>query len=82
VLSTNANTSKFDSSTTNHDAAIDIEGAESLVSIRLQATTSVYDTEEDLENVPAQRSRNRDKRMVQTVIEFTNLYLRPKEETE
>jgi hypothetical protein len=53
VLSTNANTSKFDSSTTNHDAAIDIEGAESLVSLRLQATTSVYDTEEDLENVQA-----------------------------
>ncbi|KAF2839912.1 hypothetical protein M501DRAFT_1015996 [Patellaria atrata CBS 101060] len=61
---------ELDSRTANHDAAIDIEGAESLMSLHLQqrqAATSVHDTEavddtEDLENVQAQRSLNRGKK--------------------
>ena len=41
-------TSKLDSRVTSHDARIDIEAAESLVSLHLQAATSVDDTEEEL----------------------------------
>ena len=55
VPSTTANTSKLDSHTTNHDAAIDREGAQSLVSDGLQQRPATFleDTEEDLENVEA-----------------------------
>ncbi|MCJ1422361.1 hypothetical protein MMC29_000241 [Sticta canariensis] len=51
---------ELDPRTANHNAVIDIEGAESLMSLHLQqqAATSVDDTEEDLENVQVQRSRN------------------------
>ena len=73
---------KLDSRTANHDAAIDIEGAESLMSLHLQqrqAATSVHeieavdDTEEDLENVQAQRLRNRGSCKVQSL---SNLLIR------
>jgi hypothetical protein len=55
VLSTTADPSKLEPYTSNHNAAIDIEGAKSLMSLHLQqqAATSVNDTEEDLENVQA-----------------------------
>jgi hypothetical protein len=54
-----ADMSKVDSRAANHDAATTVEGAEGLVSLRQQAATSVDDTEEDLENVHAQRARHR-----------------------
>jgi len=63
--------SKLDSRTGHHDAAIDIEGAESLVSLRLQAATSVDDTEEDLEDVHAPEAGSRGKRKNQLVIGLT-----------
>lgn len=54
-LPTIADMNKFDPRTANHDVATTIEGAESAVSLRLQAATSIDGTEEDLENVHAQR---------------------------
>ncbi|KIV98427.1 uncharacterized protein PV09_09759 [Verruconis gallopava] len=50
--------------TAHHNAAIDIEGAESLMSLhqQQQATTHVDEVEEDWESVKTQRSRNRDKK--------------------
>ncbi|KAH8725621.1 hypothetical protein GQ44DRAFT_796697 [Phaeosphaeriaceae sp. PMI808] len=52
-----------DSRTANYDAAIDIKGAESLVSFCLQqAATSVNDTEEDLEDVHAPKTGSRGKK--------------------
>jgi hypothetical protein len=74
--------SKGDPRTTSHAATTIIEGAESLVSLHPQAATSVDDTEEDLENVQAQRSRNRGKPQESFFVECSDLYLRPKEETE
>jgi len=80
VLST-TDTRRLDSRTANHDAAIDIEGAESLMFLHLQqqAATSIHDTEavddteQDLENVQAQRSRNRGSCKVQSL---SNLLIR------
>jgi len=57
-----ADMSKLDSRTTNHNAALDIDGTESLVSLSLQAARSVDITEEALKNVHAQRSRKRGRR--------------------
>lgn len=54
--------SKVDQRTTSHTVGTVIESAESLVSHCPQIATSVGDTEEDLENETAQRSRNRGKR--------------------
>src|SRR3954463_4355836 len=71
-LSTTTDTSKPDSRTANHDAAIDIEGAESLVSLRLQqAATSADDTEEDLEDVHAPKTGSRGRCKNQLVIGLT-----------
>ncbi len=54
-----ADMTKVDSRSANHDAATTIEGAEGLASLRLQATQSVDDTEEELETVHAQGARHR-----------------------
>jgi len=52
---------KFNFRTANHDAAIDFEGAEGLISLHLQAATPVDNTEEDPENARAQISHSRGK---------------------
>ena len=73
VLST-TDTRKLDSRTANHDAAIDIEGAENLMSSHLQRqaapfvheTEAVDDTEKNLKNVQTQRSHNRDELAVRS----------------
>ena len=61
VVPTITDPSKLDARTANHNAAVDIQGAESLMFLHLQqqAATSVDDTEEDSENVQAPGPHNR-----------------------
>jgi hypothetical protein len=72
-LSNTANMSKVDTRTENDGAALDIEGAENLVSLSQRSATSIDVTDEELESLQAQRSRNRDRSKEQFVIEFTEI---------
>jgi hypothetical protein len=67
--------SKPDPRTANYDISTTIEGAESLISLRMQAATSFDNTEEeeDLEEVHAQRAGSRGRHKNQLIIGLTDL---------